>query len=242
MASSVGVDVGKGRHRRRRQNKENDKKALLRQIKEENQEERRENRQRQRAEARENKRNRKWNHHMSEHTWRDERPSFTTLAISFNLLTNPGAKEALDKLREAYDRGKLSNLLFIAESQISSDEIDAARKWLKSIGHEWAYGHTVFNTSRGDKPEDFIYRVLKTHDVDSLVFGKVGRDANWIRNVIKTLRMHEFKSWDSSMEWINRLNSKYFSPASPGAEAVEVIDTRKGQPRMLPVQRSWADD
>lgn len=178
---------------------------------------------------------------MTEHHWKKDEPSFTTTAISFSLLKNPGAREALDKLKEFYHKGKLHSLIFIADSNISQDEMLAARKWLKSIGHDWAFGHTTFNTSRLEKPDDFIYRVLKSFDVDSLVFAKTApKESNWIRAVIKTLRMHQFETWDTTMAWIGRLNSRYYMPADPLTEAVEIINTKKGQARVVN-STTWAD-
>lgn len=168
---------------------------------------------------------------MSDHSWRHNEPAFTHLAISFALLKRDGGLEVLEKLKEMYLKGKFQALIFIADEVSPGDDIESVKKWLVQNNHEWVFSHIVFNTSEYETPSQFVYRVLKTFNIDGfIVDANSNGGQNWVRSVIKSLRVHSFNNWPDAVNWAQRLNNKYYLTCEPDEAATEIIDTTRVQP------------
>lgn len=230
MALWVGAaEVGKGRHRRRRRAKEREKQLMLQSLKEERDERRRQNAEKQRNKNRKLQADKELK--MSDNSWRTQEPAFTHIAISFSLLKKDGSIEVLDKFREMYEKGKFQGLILIADDVSPGDDIESVRKWLSKNNHEWAFSHTVFNTSEIETPSQFTYRVLKAFNVDGFIVDANGSGRqNWVRSAIKSLRVHSFNNWPDALSWAQRLNNKYYLTCAPDAAATEIINTTRVKP------------
>lgn len=225
MALLGGAALGKGRHRRRRRNKEREKQLILQAIREEKAEARKQKRE-QKQER--NNRSKELKMH-SDHSWRNQEPSFTHLAISFSLLKKDGAMEVVPRLREMYNKGKLQNLVFIADSA-DTDEVVNARKWLAENDSEWLFSHVVLNTSETETPYQFLYRVLKAFKIDAFIMdSEADIPQTWVRSMLKSLRVLSFNNWPDSIAWTQKLNGKYYMTCEPDSTATRIIDTAKVQ-------------
>lgn len=223
------AELGKGRHRRRRRNKEREKQLMLQAIREERDEARKQKREQIKQKRNKRSKELKMPSSYSDHSWRNQEPSFTHLAISFSLLKKDGAMEVVSRLREMYDKGKLQNLVFIADSA-DADEVENARKWLAENDSEWLFSHVVLNTSETETPSQFLYRVLKAFKIDAfIVDSEADISQTWVRSVLKSLRVFSFNNWPDSIAWTQKLNGKYYMTCEPDSTATRIIDTAKVQ-------------
>lgn len=149
------------------------------------------------------------------------------LAITSEFVLSQENKDRVATVLKWYNRGILSDLIFLAADFRTDDELAEYKLTLIANECGWAWHHSFFPLPEEDK-NNFLKRIVKGNGITHLLSVDNEILASACLNLNPLIELHKFKPteefWNRIREWIRNFSQYYYVLSDQGDSADEIIE------------------
>lgn len=155
---------------------------------------------------------------------------YIKLAMPCRFLVEDKYSSYMDKIKEWYDKGILTEITFFAFGKWNSKTKKRLLGIIKKFNNEWAQNHLVFRMPN-ESNKTYMLRVLRSFDITHYA----GLDEEYMKvlvmsNLYSSIRSFFWRpeaeeGWNEFREWFKRYNYSYYRLLDKGDSADKIIQT-----------------